>query len=1091
MINVYQVQSSFLPSTQLSAPGADFFHQQLSRDASKYLCHTNSINEMKCCSCTFDCYENCCIDVAWGANWNIPPANNVQMYLLNYIENDKEKTVQGICHPIMPWIDEHKREHYLMTAWYVDHNGHKTDCPFNEWSQLPVYSFKSQRLFVNKNCALLNNVSDYSHLNYSIHCEKSNDFVKEGKTIKIKDMKMLFAKCMVKLRLVEGVQVRPCPNEKSFCHQNNSYYDLCRKYRAPARGYKNKYCYLCDQNTTDENPGLDECSVYSDDAGINFDTLKLENYRYPREFQLIVNNMETHVIKNVKYLFPIKEFIGITDFQVEINRDTFFYERLCSNHGGCCSCDKDCFKKQICCMDILWNETKPVSMMVYRKQMVTMAQKERQYNCEEFLFTGADGTAIASQYFLVISTCLPGVVGHNQHKCLSSANIFSLMVVSEDGNVFKNKYCAQCNLKKYSSNDIQFYLKECSKIKPVDATCANNSPFYDMCHTYYSGFGKYKNMFCYLCQSEWERGENMLNVHESCSTSIITWSVLISFQADIGAELRMPVCHVGEELNEIGLCVQIKCPWGSQLKGSVCEQKSVLNPNLERCLVENGLNLFYRMENRSGLTHMISDDNMTVYDENNVFLTYKINVRNESVDNILSRQSIKNTLMAGSNIYLLTSSNQPLFTSFYPIDFQQNFPDNKLCHKYRLVENNNSSFTTECGLKVNGSLHSWSYLSIWILLQGQDKTEYIAVCDRFYLKSHCLLENVDSNVTMHTDGTMSYRGKNDRDNTYEAEEYIPTKHGIAVCNGNSRDKFWLAVASAEIYITYIGTSLSIIFYIIVFFTFILVQSLQKTPGLCTLALTLSLFVSDFSYILGGILEYTKHNEIFHLCQTVAVLMHFGIVAAYIWCTVIAFDMMVTFSVTLSVRSLRRDTKPFVKYCIISSSLCALIMTCACVLDRLHIVSIGYGKDGICVPHEYLGRLYFYIIPAFISTFCSCVFIGFSLCKIARDNRMRKMKLRRSRRHDLNVLLVGFKLIFILGIPEMIGFIQMKNGGGETDASKWFFKGCALLYTTLRSLRGVMLAIVYICKKDILRIYFQAAQKTLPTTTTTTRRIEQK
>ena len=70
---------------------------------------------------------------------------------------------------------------------------------------------------------------------------------------------------------------------------------------------------------------------------------------------------------------------------------------------------------------------------------------------------------------------------------------------------------------------------------------------------------------------------------------------------------------------------------------------------------------------------------------------------------------------------------------------------------------------------------------------------------------------------------------------------------------------------------------------------------------------------------------------------------------------------------------------------------------------------------------------------------------------------------------MNIIILALKLIIILGINEGLGLIQIKKANlikNETLINVIF----EFLYSLLRSLRGVLLFIVYICRRLVLNMY---------------------
>ena len=93
------------------------------------------------------------------------------------------------------------------------------------------------------------------------------------------------------------------------------------------------------------------------------------------------------------------------------------------------------------------------------------------------------------------------------------------------------------------------------------------------------------------------------------------------------------------------------------------------------------------------------------------------------------------------------------------------------------------------------------------------------------------------------------------------------------------------------YNTFVGTSLSIIslcFLLGVYFSF---KELRNLPGKCLINLSLALLC--YQAIFLGV---EKSTEVEPLCKAVAILLHFFVLAAFSWMSVMAFDTTKTFTV---------------------------------------------------------------------------------------------------------------------------------------------------------------------------------------------------
>ena len=95
----------------------------------------------------------------------------------------------------------------------------------------------------------------------------------------------------------------------------------------------------------------------------------------------------------------------------------------------------------------------------------------------------------------------------------------------------------------------------------------------------------------------------------------------------------------------------------------------------------------------------------------------------------------------------------------------------------------------------------------------------------------------------------------------------------------------------EIYITFIGSILSIIsllFLVVVYMSF---KELRNLPGKRLVSLSIALVWYQIIFRLSAV-----YKDVEGLCKAVAICLHFFFLAAFSWMSVIAFDTTNTFKV---------------------------------------------------------------------------------------------------------------------------------------------------------------------------------------------------
>lgn len=95
----------------------------------------------------------------------------------------------------------------------------------------------------------------------------------------------------------------------------------------------------------------------------------------------------------------------------------------------------------------------------------------------------------------------------------------------------------------------------------------------------------------------------------------------------------------------------------------------------------------------------------------------------------------------------------------------------------------------------------------------------------------------------------------------------------------------------EIYITFIGSILSIVSLLFLVVVYLSIKELRNLPGKCLVSLSLALVWYQIIFRLS---EVSKDVE--GLCKAVAISLHFFFLAAFSWMSIIAFDTAKTFKV---------------------------------------------------------------------------------------------------------------------------------------------------------------------------------------------------
>ena len=291
-----------------------------------------------------------------------------------------------------------------------------------------------------------------------------------------------------------------------------------------------------------------------------------------------------------------------------------------------------------------------------------------------------------------------------------------------------------------------------------------------------------------------------------------------------------------------------------------------------------------------------------------------------------------------------------------------------------------------------------------------------------------------------------------------------------------------SMETADEYISVVGSAVSVCCYFAIILTFPCFSHLLNIPCLCALNLCTCLLLDDVLFLLSFIMKYyTPHPS---LCKCVGVVMHFTLISAYVWGVVMAVDILLTF--TRRIPYERNKRKTLSHYCAMVLTASAFIVVPSVVVGETSILDVSYNKNRSCMLQGHTGRLIFYFVPVIVSFVISAGILSFSLYKISHEDHENKVALaggggggrERGGGHtgdtnccrSLHLRRVSLKLIVVCGLTELIGVIYIYKEHPSRN-EQIVNAILSLLYSAVRSFRGVMLFLVYVIgRKDVKKLY---------------------
>ena len=666
------------------------------------------------------------------------------------------------------------------------------------------------------------------------------------------------------------------------------------------------------------------------------------------------------------------------------------------------------------------------------------------------------------------------------------------------------------------NNRVKFpYVSGCGEWSKLNKKCPKSSKFYKYCNAYTGKMVGYANYHCFKCNTETSPSKSppitTCTGPSSGRRGSYTWSFTINFGSNTHIQIRntfgragnenQVYCGTGEMLDVVkGTCIKFFCPPNYKVEGSRCleiAQRSspvvnIRNSAFDSCLLSQKAKLYViPLNNNISVSKFVkafqleantsSESFNRVPGIENTVLKRFIPVNVTFVENlqiILSNQS--STMWFFVKEFVVSQLQEQIVSKLYGFDISATFPYKRLCAQPIVYDGNRKTFTSNCSSSINNAtIHRSEFIS-WMVLNKNSTNRKMATCSLFHLQSSCRLQLINSIYVIDANKTLTYKRTNNKSISLAAGQYFPLQNGFGVCakQANSRNAFtvwrWLlTVQDIEYYISLTGTSISIVCYISIILTYMLFKELRNIPGLNVLGLCYCLLIADISFLIA-----TQAHTVHYLCKAIAIILHWSLLTAQMWVIVISIEIAARFG-ALTVISKDRNMKRFVQYCIFAFALPTIIVSLATVLNETNTIYFGYGDNGVCWIKNLNSRIVTYIIPVALAFIVSGITISYTIYKIKTENNRSKQALSKSSRNKISVSKIALKLVVILGLTEIVGFIQITTNGVFTEEEQQFNSTFAMMYTILRSFRGLMMWFIYIFNSRIYNIYKRFIKKQKP------------
>ena len=402
------------------------------------------------------------------------------------------------------------------------------------------------------------------------------------------------------------------------------------------------------------------------------------------------------------------------------------------------------------------------------------------------------------------------------------------------------------------------------------------------------------------------------------------------------------------------------------------------------------------------------------------------------------------------------------------IDFKRYFSDFRTCAISVKIPLNSFDIKAKSAKYQEGH---FNFTDLTFFTNSNTSDQKLYACQEFHLFKPCPRKTIYKSNILKIHKNLSLVTKT---SILSVEEYIPVKNGYEICiissnlsiakNIGKTELKFSTVYKIEHYITYIGTPISIICYCWIISTYIVFKDLRTVPGLNTCFMCVSLLIADLFFLVSII---AHQNET--ACITFAVVIHWSLLAAFIWVLIICFDLVQRFG-SVSMHSRDREIKRMYYRAVIAFLTPALLVATLVGLDLTNNVAIGYGKHNICWIANRSAKLFSYVVPTACILLIAFLALVYTVYKIVSEKRNVNKTIHHTASKTKSTMLylkITAKLATILGLVEIFGYIQTGYQGNE---EKVWVVAFGFLYTLCRSFRGLVLWFVYIYCGKIAKRY---------------------
>ncbi|XP_047124967.1 uncharacterized protein LOC124807277 [Hydra vulgaris] len=623
-------------------------------------------------------------------------------------------------------------------------------------------------------------------------------------------------------------------------------------------------------------------------------------------------------------------------------------------------------------------------------------------------------------------------------------------------------------------------------------SCPIGNPYYNLCKSYSAKLTInnkiYKNFDCYRCAKK-----NLGNLNEDdfkCQYPTIfdelggmNWAALIKINDKSKVKTSYKSYSHGTKCNDgyffdtfADKCETsergnknlnssepfgLKCHWNSYLHNTDTE-------SFNDCLFSQQPALFVLVNETTNLTAVneifletinsslvISSSKLTK--ANKIIFRINETFTSERLQSFRKHQSI---IFSYATSIFISSIKYQEITEMYGFDLTRSYKGKNVCAQPETIQVFDKNYSASSFNSVHYNITDEEVV-LWIdIAQSGIENKYISYCKVFHLQQNCFYD-VIKNYTLGSNQTIIYY-YNGKRFAYLPNEYIPLANGVGVCKEiykNISLKWKAKVLNVANIASKIGTIASVLCYLAIIVVYTYFKELRTWSSVASITLCINLFFADFTFLISA---QVYKNRIW--CKVFSILLHWFLLVAYHSLLILALDVATTFG-SYNHRFSKR--KKLIQYFIVIYVIPSIYLFINVVLEKTGVAYIGYG-DGICWIRGFYAKLFSFIIPIVIIILTSLICLLFTVYKITLSEKKSNKVFGEGRTSRVDVASIALKLTLILGVIELLGFVQISKTS-LSEGEENFNTIVAVIYMLFRSGKGLLLFVAYICTQKVQKL----------------------